>query len=327
MKKNNLIFAGLFFLFPIFSVNSQINTSVGGASSILPNSPTSNTNVGIGTSNPSEKLEVVGNLKAETGYFYKSLPNGQTFASWDERNIKSQVLSAGTIIYPLNQSKTFNFFDFPASNFNPTPEVFFSIGDRNNNARLSFNAEQGAGGMLRLFDLSNELNFRVNDDGIGNVFIDMPKANSRIVIAGWGDYLPEHKLVVRGSSKIEGNILTDANIGIGTNSFTDGSDTYRLSVNGSVRANRVRVYTTWADYVFENDYKLPTLNEVEDHINKKGHLIDIPSAKEVEANGIELGEMNKLLLQKVEELTLYIIQMNKELENVKEQLKELKDEN
>ncbi|HRB72612.1 MAG TPA: hypothetical protein PK776_12270, partial [Flavobacterium sp.] len=80
-------------------------------------------------------------------------------------------------------------------------------------------------------------------------------------------------------------------------------------------------YTTWADYVFESDYNLPTLQQVEKHIKEKGHLKDIPSAKEVEENGIELGEMNKLLLQKVEELTLYIIEMNKELQAVKSQLK------
>lgn len=145
----------------------------------------------------------------------------------------------------------------------------------------------------------------------------MPKSNSRVVIAGWGDYLPEHKFVVRGSSMIEGNILTDSNIGIGTNNFTDGSDTYRLSVNGAVRASRVRVYTDWADYVFEKDYNLPTLEEVEKHIIEKGHLIDIPSANDVENNGIELGEMNKLLLQKIEELTLYIISLNKEVELLK----------
>lgn len=116
-------------------------------------------------------------------------------------------------------------------------------------------------------------------------------------------------------------ISKDGNIGIGTENFTDGADTYRLSVDGSIRANRVRVYTDWADYVFEKDYCLPSLEEVENHIHEKGHLIDIPSASEVEEKGIELGEMNKLLLQKIEELTLYIITLNKEVEQLKEQIK------
>jgi hypothetical protein len=66
---------------------------------------------------------------------------------------------------------------------------------------------------------------------------------------------------------------------------------------------------------------LPTLEEVEQHIKDNGHLKDIPSAKEVEQNGIEVGEMNKLLLQKVEELTLYMIEMNKEINSLKAELK------
>lgn len=126
-----------------------------------------------------------------------------------------------------------------------------------------------------------------------------------------------YKFEVNGSTKVTGDIITDSNIGIGTSSFVDGSDTYRLSVDGKIRADGVKIYTTWADFVFEVDYKLPTLNEVESYINKNGHLKDIPSAKDVEANGIELGEMNKLLLQKIEELTLYVIDLNKEVEALK----------
>ncbi len=79
--------------------------------------------------------------------------------------------------------------------------------------------------------------------------------------------------------------------------------------------------------MFEKDYQLPTLAEVEKHIKDKGHLKDIPSAKDVEENGIELGEMNKRLLQKVEELTLYIIDMNKEVQLLKEQLNAKPNEN
>jgi len=112
-------------------------------------------------------------------------------------------------------------------------------------------------------------------------------------------------------------IDTNGNVGIGTSSFVDGSDIYKLSVDGRLRADAVKVYTTWADFVFEADYELPTLSEVEAHIAKFGHLKDIPSAAEVEANGIELGEMNKLLLQKIEELTLYVIEMKKEIEVLK----------
>lgn len=318
MKK--LVFS-LLFGFPVL-LYSQINTRTGGSINVLPNSPTTNTNVGIGTNTPSEKLDVNGIMKANSAYLDQSLIDGQFFNSWEDRNLKCNILTMGTLINQTSKARNFNFLDFPVSNYNSNSEVFFSISNRNAINRFAFNAEQGNGGMLRLYDKIGQINFKVNDDGQDNIFMELPKQNSRVVIAGWGDYLPEHKFVVRGSSMIEGNILTDSNIGIGTNLFTDGLDNYRLSVNGAVRAHRVKVYTTWADFVFEDGYQLPTLEEVEKHINEKGHLKDIPSAEEVEKNGIELGEMNKLLLQKVEELTLYIIEMNKELEEVKKQLNE-----
>ncbi|QLG46775.1 fibronectin type III domain-containing protein [Costertonia aggregata] len=101
----------------------------------------------------------------------------------------------------------------------------------------------------------------------------------------------------------------DGNIGIGT----DDPGTWKLAVNGNVRAKEVKVETGWSDYVFYKDYPLPTLEEVEKHIKEKGHLINIPSAKEVEQNGIRLGEMNKLLLEKIEELTLYTIKQEQKI--------------
>jgi hypothetical protein len=87
-------------------------------------------------------------------------------------------------------------------------------------------------------------------------------------------------------------------------------------------ANEIKVQLTncWPDYVFGKDYNLLPLNEVEQFITENQHLPNVPSAAEVEANGINIGEMNAILLQKVEEMTLYIIQMEKrlyELENVK----------
>ncbi len=125
-------------------------------------------------------------------------------------------------------------------------------------------------------------------------------------------------LINRFKTKLENDLyLSSGSVGIGTNSFVDGSDTYKLSVEGRVRAHAVKVYTDWADFVFEPSYNLPSLNEVENFIKTNGHLKDIPSAKEVEENGIEVGEMNKLLLQKIEELTLYVIKLQKEVDTLK----------
>ncbi|WP_430906538.1 hypothetical protein [Maribacter sp. 2-571] len=118
------------------------------------------------------------------------------------------------------------------------------------------------------------------------------------------------------SSNTNGVHFDSGNVGIGT---ADPGADWKLAVNGKIRAKEIKVETGWADYVFEKDYPLPTLDEVGEHIAKKGHLINIPSAAEVETNGVELGEMNKLLLEKIEELTLYILNQEerlKRLENI-----------
>lgn len=88
---------------------------------------------------------------------------------------------------------------------------------------------------------------------------------------------------------------------------------YKLAVAGNMIAESVKVQlqSSWPDYVFAESYKLPTLEETEKHIREKGHLSEIPSAAEVKSSGIDLGEMNAKLLQKIEELTLYIIDLEK----------------
>ena len=108
-------------------------------------------------------------------------------------------------------------------------------------------------------------------------------------------------------------ISANGNVGIGTTN--PGS--WKLAVNGKIRAKEIKVETGWSDFVFKKEYNLPTLKEVETQIKEKGHLKDIPSASEVAANGIYLGEMDSKLLQKIEELTLYTIQQQKEIERLK----------
>ncbi|WP_422082349.1 hypothetical protein [Ulvibacterium sp.] len=118
------------------------------------------------------------------------------------------------------------------------------------------------------------------------------------------------------------SIFNDGDVGIGT---TDTKG-FKLGVNGRIAATEVKVanYTNWADFVFEKDYDLPTLEEVEGHIKAKGHLKDIPSAKEVAENGIFLGEMDSKLLQKIEELTLYTIAQEKRIQHLEKENESLK---
>jgi hypothetical protein len=106
----------------------------------------------------------------------------------------------------------------------------------------------------------------------------------------------------------------------------NSSDYFKLSVDGKVAAKEIKVTLNgWADYVFDKDYKLMSLASLEAFIKKNNHLPNIPSAQEVkEKGGIELGEMNVKLLEKIEELTLYVIELKKENEEIKKEMAEIK---
>ncbi|WP_345954228.1 hypothetical protein [Mucilaginibacter sp. PAMB04168] len=106
--------------------------------------------------------------------------------------------------------------------------------------------------------------------------------------------------------------ITDHDGNIGINTATPDNQ-FKLSVNGKLRAKEIKVETGWADYVFLPGYRLRSLQEVGDHIKANGHLPEVPSAAEVAKNGIQVGETNALLLKKIEELTLYLIDQNKQL--------------
>ena len=121
----------------------------------------------------------------------------------------------------------------------------------------------------------------------------------------------------------------DGKVGIGTKTPQS-----LLAVNGTITSKEVVVTADgWPDYVFASDYNLRSLNEVETYIEQNNHLPDVPSQKEVSEKGISLGNMDAKLLQKIEELTLYMIEMNKrmnllEIENLelKEKIKNIKPE-
>lgn len=117
------------------------------------------------------------------------------------------------------------------------------------------------------------------------------------------------------------SIKKNGNVGIGIDNPNN-----KLSVNGKIKTQEVIVSANgWPDFVFKKSYDLPTLKEVEEHINTKGHLKDIPSEKEVIENGFLLGEMDSKLLQKIEELTLYTIEQEKQINKQKKEIASLKE--
>ncbi len=117
------------------------------------------------------------------------------------------------------------------------------------------------------------------------------------------------------------NLLIPGSVGIGTTKLSG----YRLSVNGKIRSLGAKVYleTQWSDFVFKPNYQLRSLKQLDQYIQANGHLPEMPSSAEVKKEGIELGKMDAKLLQKIEELTLYLIKMKKENEMLKKEVKEL----
>jgi hypothetical protein len=122
-----------------------------------------------------------------------------------------------------------------------------------------------------------------------------------------------------------GSVGISNNLRIGTTAANGVYSNYKLSVDGDMIAKRCVIQVSdWADYVFDDDYSLPSLNEVEAFVNENKHLPGVPDACEVADKGIEVGEMNKILLQKVEELTLYMIQLKKQNDQLQSQIDDLK---
>ena len=118
-------------------------------------------------------------------------------------------------------------------------------------------------------------------------------------------------------------VFTNGTVGVNTNYIPSG---YQLAVNGSAIATAVTVQlkSNWPDYVFKKDYQLPSLQEVKTYIDQNQHLPEVPSAEQIAKDGLNLGEMNKLLMKKVEELTLYMIEMKEEIKDLQKQNKDLK---
>ena len=115
------------------------------------------------------------------------------------------------------------------------------------------------------------------------------------------------------------------NFGIGTD-LSSNPNNYKLAVNGTIGAKEIKVETTsWSDYVFDDNYKLQELKDLENYIKENRSLPNIPTEEEVIKNGINVAEMDSKLLQKIEELTLFIIEQNKKIEDLQIQINKLKE--
>ena len=113
--------------------------------------------------------------------------------------------------------------------------------------------------------------------------------------------------------------MLDNRLGIGTS-----NPQYHLDVMGTIRAKEILVETTGADFVFAEDYQLRPLSEVKTFIQENKHLPEIQSAQEMQENGVGINELQTQLLQKIEELTLYILQQDETIQELRQEVELLK---
>jgi hypothetical protein len=135
-----------------------------------------------------------------------------------------------------------------------------------------------------------------------------------------------------GGVAIGGNVITGPSDGLYVNNevcinTTTVATGYMLNVNGKVICEELKVQNSgsWPDYVFADEYDLPTLEEVEAHIEENNHLLGVPDACTVEEEGIMIGQMQKVMMEKIEELTLYMIDANKRIKQLEEENNNLKE--
>ena len=152
-----------------------------------------------------------------------------------------------------------------------------------------------------------------NEPGAAGVVLDGRNADGRLLNA--------NVLTICSFTIPLITVKANGSMGIGTSN----PGTSKLAVEGTIAARKVKVTAAnpWPDYVFEHDYQLPSLPTIETFIKANKHLPDVPSATEIAENGQDLGEMNTILLKKVEELTLHLINMEKELSAFKAANREL----
>ncbi len=216
--------------------------------------------------------------------------------------IEGASVSEGDIAWPLGQNLQMGTWDEANTeflrHFSLTSDGLTYVNDR-----LYFGSTTGEKISLfgDRFGLSSMYGLGVSDDA--RLFF---KANQ-----GYEFYVSDSDITVSNPSMY----LANSGMGINTTNLSG----YTLAVNGDIRAKEIVVETGWADFVFEPDYQLPTLEEVDAFINANGHLPDIPSAAEVARDGVRVGEMESRLLQKIEELTLYSIDMSRRLEMLEQQ--------
>ncbi len=277
-------------------------------------------NTGIGTTTPNFRLHVTG------GDLFVNSSTGSIRYGYEGSNQwRLSTIGGGST---LQWSTTTDGSNFTFRHmFDNSGDVGFGIGNVTPIARLDIKSDGNSSttNAFMLRNSSGDTLMRVRDNGFMGIGYNGNSYGRPLNIQGNGMNFYNSTADYGGSifPNSSGSMVLwapGANVTLQPigGSVTIGSYTaaagYKLAVDGKVifEEARVQLSTSWPDYVFANDYKLMSLTDLEQSVAKNKHLPNMPPASEVEKNGFDLGDMNKRLLEKVEELTLYIIQLDKE---------------
>ncbi len=258
--------------------------------------PTSG-NVGIGTLNPTTKLQVNGrfyiNTNDDSPLTFNNSDNSWQYIQFNRSGVRKMYIG-------LTSGDNFNFYKEGEGHIIFAGVGNVGIGTSSPNTKLHVSGVSQA--LTFRSSHSNTDYHQFTRNGTGSaVYINQVSNGSGFPI------LRLSSGTEVANSNVKFTVENDGKVGIGTTSPTN-----KLEVNGKIRSKEVIVEATgWPDYVFTDDYDLPTLAEIEVFIKANKHLPGVPSAKQVEENGLTLGEMNALLLKKIEELTLHTIEQEK----------------
>ena len=266
-------------------------------------------NMGIGTTSPASKLDVAGPTSIGSGsvngnttkMFFRN-PAGKTWAISSGLNLVNEVDFG---IYNWTDNASTPLLDISSTGrvgigvVNPAGFLHIKGSSAATNADINLETNNGQA-KWQLISIQSTNNFAI---------ADVVSSTSPFVI---NKGAPNNSVTITNN----GNLLINENPQINT--------TYKLDVGGAARANKVVVNTSGADFVFDSSYELKPLSEVENYISLNKHLPEIAPAAEMQKEGIDLGENQTKLLQKVEELTLYLIEQNKKIEALQKEIERVK---